>query len=1630
MDYIAIIKPSNSLKINSRNRLYRNEAGTFFIGESIMQKNTAVTATLAAVLALSAGLNLYQYNVSGSGSGKTDERSGTSGIPKSPTAPVSKKTPSRILEYKEIFFKGAKSTASQVELEFYTDAPIRADSVRCRIEPEIPFQRKIGKRTLSFSGNFDPGKRYLFHVERGLKNDRGYEMKEPSVISVTIPLPTPEVRFLTSGRYLPYHAEKIEIPISSTGMKEAELVLEKAYENNLNPYRDSSWMQNNAMIEVFRKKIRLASVPNRPINQMIDLKQLHPDIRPGIYRLSLDGENILELNLTDLAVQTVHNPRARQIGVTVRSIASGKPVQNASVRVLSAKNQTAAFGKTGMDGSVLLPYRAGFDPDKDRIVSMIVKKSGDLCFFEMNSSSSMEYSTRVSGKPETERALVFTERGICRPGEEFTISAFIRECGADGRLRPLKNAPVDLLVNDPLGREFHAKRLRTDRSGFLTATVKIPENAQSGRYRIQCLGTEKKELGETSIRIGAFVPDRIKVDLKKSKATARASEPVKYELDANYYFGTPLEEGSWQFRVETVLLPAPPAHWGKEWTVGDPSEFSRPAPFSAKGRKGREKISVTVPGVNARKGSSRYPLLLAGIAEVQEPGGRGVSAIAYTTVFPSDWFIGLRTTKNETGARNLFWTLLPAQKEGTVLKDDAEISFRIFKEERNWNLVRKNGRYEREWTVEYKELPNLGFRKRIPAGTIPGSTLFRHGLTLPGHGRYRILAESGDRIRTKMDFWHYEWEGDGGSVQPLVLVFKTDSDLYRPGATASVSVESPAAGEMFLTFGERKIDGMSARAVRPGKNRFSVRIPENITGSSYFAGCTLVTKNKGDYDRRFGVLELKVDQTEHRLNVETDLPDVAKPAGVHPFTVRLSDGKGMPKSGMVYLYAVEEGALSVTGYKTPDPFQYFFGPSGCPFRFHDLYGAVFPSLKILPDGRIGGDAEAASMKFGMLKQKEIARLALPPIQVPESGVAHSSVRLPDHTGALRFMLLASGDDAAGSTEKTMILRNTVSLTISAPEVLTPGDEAELRISIFNHGENSGNYALSVHLPEALAGKQIHFTGTDLKKGSSKTCAVPVKALEKFGSFPLSATLKAGNGSRTESVILNVRPFGIARSTAQNVWLNPGECMTVSANADAFIGPVKRRVRISASPAIHVRPALDWLNGYPYGCLEQTVAGAFPYLSVSALEKAGLLEPGTAGTTAGKLQAGYRGILPMLLSDGSFAMWDGGKTTWKEGTLFAHHFIFESAAKGYLTLAGGMRERLISWLKTVVSDASEKNRNHRAYAIYILALAGDPSFLLPCKDILADKRSDYADFLAGCALIRGGYAASGAEAVRNALAKGCWTEPEVPCSYSSDACRLGMTLHLIGECGLETEKTATELTFRLAGMIRSDRNAWGTTQANAWASLGLTAFAGKYPPIALDGSVRNQSNGKTANLSGKSVWIDAGSDSLEIRNSSKGKIMVQHITSGYLKKQPVTGGRIVLKREYLDRNGKKIQAIPHGERITVRLTVCMPTDVENLVLADLLPSGLEIEDEALATRSRNFSEENRNDRDQPLRVRRIEKRGDRFLLFGDSRKGSSVFSYQARAVTRGKFMIPPLHMEGMYHPDMNGVFMPGGIFEIQ
>ena len=356
------------------------------------------------------------------------------------------------------------------------------------------------------------------------------------------------------------------------------------------------------------------------------------------------------------------------------------------------------------------------------------------------------------------------------------------------------------------------------------------------------------------------------------------------------------------------------------------------------------------------------------------------------------------------------------------------------------------------------------------------------------------------------------------------------------------------------------------------------------------------------------------------------------------------------------------------------------------------------------------------------------------------------------------------------------------------------------------------------------------------------------------------------------------------------------------------------------------------------------------------------------------------------------MWPRGENIWCEGSLFACHFIFEAEKLGFVKIGGDRRGDILNWLAAVADDARPSNAENRAYAAYVLAVAGDERFLNTARNACREDRPDWTTLLAASALIRGGYASEGLSALNAALAAQAWG------ANGQDVRRMGMTLFLSTHSGLaENPQTLLPLVSRLNSRLRPDGSAWGTTQDNAWATVGLASF-----------------------LNGVPLPQDTQ--------------FVRVTTTGVPKKPFPRPNPIAVSRRYLDANGKPAARAKHGDLVTVELVFRTPARIENAVIADILPAGLELEDDTFETRSKDKPGEDKADSGFVMPYGRAELRDDRWLWFGPLSSlptGKSYkIMYRARAVTPGTYAIPSVVIEDMYNPDLRGSADGDGVFTVE
>lgn len=139
----------------------------------------------------------------------------------------------------------------------------------------------------------------------------------------------------------------------------------------------------------------------------------------------------------------------------------------------------------------------------------------------------------------------------------------------------------------------------------------------------------------------------------------------------------------------------------------------------------------------------------------------------------------------------------------------------------------------------------------------------------------------------------------------------------------------------------------------------------------------------------------------------------------------------------------------------------------------------------------------------------------------------------------------------------------------------------------------------------------------------------------------------------------------------------------------------------------------------------------------------------------------------------------------------------------------------------------------------------------------------------------------------------------------------------------------------------------------------------------------------------------------------------------------------VRRRYLDRNGNSIDynstsgtfILHQGDVLISEIEITAQTEsLENVIITDMLPAGLEIENPRLQSRA-GISWIS----DESYKPDYMDIRDDRLIIFGNfPRQKEQTFYYTLRAVTQGDFILPPVTGEAMYAPAKSSVASSGNI----
>ena len=1421
--------------------------------------------------------------------------------------------------------------------------------------------------------------------------------------------------------------------------------------------------------------------------------------------LSVGYEKNQLLVISDLAIHARYSssPAPSELLAWVNSLRAATPSTNIAVTLWSASRQVLARAVTDADGLARLAWTPmavahRYANDEPVLITATDPETGDLAFLQL-SKNRLDYtdddlhpSGRFLPAPDSLQAAVWSDRGIYRPGDVLRLRALVRTAALDAPAEPF---PVEWRLVRPDGQTALTRTVTLDALGFADAEFDLPDHFQTGWYHayLRIPGSDS-DLGDISVCLEDFLPPQIRVTATASVPAVRPGlGSLSFDVAAEYLFGAPADGLRTDSAVSFSPVPfAPPSY--SEFVFGDSTR-----PFSTI----RNKLGT---GFLDADGKARHPISLSTSwrpparlratfeSTVLDTSGRGSTAVASAYVDPYPFYVGIRPS----------WEgfIRPAQTASVscvLLRPDATpvapgdsdappaILFTLQRVTYSTALRRNSsGRYE--WlTSKTLSTVSEGTLDPFPAENANAMPAWRFAVDNPGE--YLLVARDPATSASASltlyagsadPFW-----GVWSRERPGKIQLRLDAPSYAPGSEAILHVQAPFAGRALLTIETDRILHVQAFDLPATTADIPIPVPD-IPGLPN-AYVSLVVVRPAVHEaiwsphRATAIVPLSIAHPERRIGVSLDAPARARPGSPLAVTLRATapaDAAPDALSGAVAsLFVVDEGICILTDFKTPDPLSILLAPRAWDLTAADYYSELLPEAE--PDAQSaasatpGGDAASLLRKrlspVSARRYKPLA-LAAGPIPLNPDGTADFTLDLPEFAGEIRIMATVHTATLVGATSTNTPVSRTLVVQPAIPRFLAPSDQADIPVTLHN---TSPDHLCHVTLGASATGPlaiPAFPAPVTLPPRARTNLVIPVQALVNSGKAAITITAGTrivpapdappakdapppASAAETFTLVteLPVRPAANLVAVVTNLSIPPGTAVDLPPPTGFLPESLYATLLASPSPSLSLISALDALETYPYGCLEQTASGAYPYLLAAPLLAALPASPHAPGDPAAVVDAAIARILSMQRNGGAFALWPFLRATDYDTSLYALQFLLDARDAGFHVPEPPLR-RALRWARDNLESKLPRDNPRstqfaeelarRATLAALLAQAGTPDSAWNARLLQnLPSLSSAARASLALALVASGDPAHALDVLRQTTIPQSLA-PRRPSAPYDTPVRTTARL-LLAWTRLAPDSPAIPDLLHALDHSRRPSGAWPTTQDNAMALHAIAAYHAIRPlpaspafdlrlalPGDPDAPERTLPTDKPLSLTPESPIADGG---IRLRNNDATSpayalLAYEGVPSpDSPPAPPLTNELFTLTRTFSRPDGTPYDPasdppLTSGD-IFIQTLILTPSssaaeagiDLDQIVIQSLLPAGWEIENP-------NLSNAQKLDYAPPCPAgpeSNREARDDRLLVFTSHLPTYQPFCYVTtlRATIPGTYVLPPAHATPMYLPDV-------------
>lgn len=1288
------------------------------------------------------------------------------------------------------------------------------------------------------------------------------------------------------------------------------------------------------------------------------------------------------------------------------------------------------------------------------------------------------------------------DRSLFRAGETVAMKHYWRERGKDGIKVPALR-PDKLVIEHSGSDQKVELPLSFDERGIAESRWEIPKAAKLGEYRLRFEGKDDLSADAGSFRVEQYRVPLMRALLQPPQAPAVATTQLPLDLYVGYFSGggaaglpvklrTQLQPRSVSFKnydgfifdSQAIKPGVSEGHDGGLFPDDDADAAldanatpkpSRTLPLSLDANGSAHSVVDELPL------SDRAQTL---VAELEYPDANGeVSSVrSRVPLWPASLVVGLQTQGWGAAKDQLQFQAVVLDLKGQPLKHRAvEVAlYQVKTHSYRKRLV--GGFYAYSHSSETRLLDD-----KCSGRTDDNGLLFcKLDPDVSGEIMLEATARDDDQrvARAVASTWIAgadEWWFAQGDSDRMDLI--ADKREVEPGeklklqvrmpfrkATALVTIEREGVIDAFVT----ELSGrepvievpmldryapnvfVSVLALRPRVGDFRSRFYGflrwlgldrwlKLDGGSPTA---LVDLSKPAY--RLGMTAVDVGWAAHRLDVSVKpQQDTYKTRGLAKVDVQVkAAGNGkLPDAAEIAFSAVDEALLDLLPNDSVRLLEAMMQRRGIEVFTStaqmQVVGKRHYGRKALAPGGGGGRGAPREMLDSLLLWKG---------RVPLDAQGRATVEVPlnDALTAFRLTAVASaGADRFGEGHASIRTTQDIQILSGLPPLLRENDRFDAIFTVRN---------TTTDAQQVIVDAETLIPGQDAPIKQTQQLTIPGNTAAParfsftvpFGIDKLSWTVTAESADGKQTLdalkiaqqVVPAYPVRVYQATL--LQLDAHQEMPIAKPADAIAdsnGLTRGGIRVNLSPSLttSLDSVRDWMNDYPYACVEQRASKAI------ALGDKAMWDSHMSGLSAYLDRDGLVKYFPSSWLEGSdtltaYLLQLSNESGWeipeaeREQMLGAlEHFAEGKLQRGLKVDNASVTERKLAAIETL-------SRYDRAKPEWLGTISIDPnlwhtSALIDWIGILQriqgvpkrEERLDEAKTLLRSRLNFQGTTMTFSAEQDDAL---WWL------MISADVNAVRAVLALLPEADWRED-----LPRLVRGAVgRQQRGHWNLTTANAWGTLALQRFAGEFEKAAVAGSISARLGDDTQ----QHVWKDkqpatldlrwpAATSTLSLDHSGSGApwVTVQSRAAIPLREPFSSGYRITRTITPVEQKAKGVWSV--GDVARIKLDIDAQSDMSWVVIDDPIPGGSTLLGGGLGRDSALLSAGDRNSGDAWPAFE--ERRFDFYRAYYEFvPKGRFSTEYTVRYNNAGRFEMPATHVEAMYSPEMLGE-VPNAVVEV-